>query len=235
MSMEEDPHAGASGGSGGDTQEPRVTIEENSASPETHEHEPVMPMEEDPYAGAPGTDGDSQEPHPAVEEGLENSDRPANLETHEHSGTVTIPDHRSCQAPRSPLSPSLTMTTSSSAKPAAGTSNRGRRPAGGVTGTDGLDQEAIQPDPIEPSEFDIGSDHPIRLPDLQTTQHFIDTLRTAVLEDTGMELDDIEQLRSPEPEHVLEDPSPLLRSLMLKWGYTVNPFDMVRVYDVISA
>ncbi|KAH8978595.1 hypothetical protein EDB86DRAFT_2757020, partial [Lactarius hatsudake] len=52
-----------------------------------------------------------------------------------------------------------------------------------------------------------------RLPDLQTTQHFIDALRTAVLEDTGMELDDIEQLRSPEPEHVLEDPSPLLRSL----------------------
>ncbi len=100
------------------------------------------------------------------------------------------------------------------------------------SGTDGLDcgmsgpswgpqdpvstmgQEDIQPDPIEAHGFDIGSDPmPIHLPDLQTMQSFIDALRTAALEDSGMELEDIEQLRSLEPECDLEDLSPLLRSL----------------------
>ncbi len=77
-----------------------------------------------------------------------------------------------------------------------------------------MGQEDIQPDPIEAHGFDVGSDPtPIHLPNLQTTQSFIDALRTAALEDSGMEPEDIEQLRSPEPECDLEDPSPLLRSL----------------------
>ena len=51
------------------------------------------------------------------------------------------------------------------------------------------------------------------LPDLQMTQAFIDTLRAAVLEGSGMKQEDIDNLRRPEPVESLDDLSPLLWSL----------------------
>ncbi|KAH8980909.1 hypothetical protein EDB83DRAFT_2189619, partial [Lactarius deliciosus] len=51
------------------------------------------------------------------------------------------------------------------------------------------------------------------LPDLQTTQQFVDMLRVAVLEDSGMCPQDINNLRNPGQEPELADPSPLLRSI----------------------
>ena len=42
------------------------------------------------------------------------------------------------------------------------------------------------------------------------TQAFIDTLRAAVLEGSGMKQEDIDNLRRPEPVESLDDLSPLL-------------------------
>ncbi|KAH9050331.1 hypothetical protein EDB87DRAFT_1696966 [Lactarius vividus] len=53
----------------------------------------------------------------------------------------------------------------------------------------------------------------IHMPDLQTTQEFIDLLRSSVLEDTGMLAEDVESLQNPEPGYEFVDSSPLLRSL----------------------
>ncbi len=72
-------------------------------------------------------------------------------------------------------------------------------------------QERIQPDPLDRSEDGDGT--PIHLPDLQTTQQFIDMLRVAVLEDSGMCPEDIENIRNPGHQPELADPSPLLRSI----------------------
>jgi hypothetical protein len=59
----------------------------------------------------------------------------------------------------------------------------------------------------------------VLLPNLQTTQGYINTLRAAVLEGSGMEQEDIDNLRRPEPVESLDDPSPLLRSL---WHFVNN-------------
>ena len=63
----------------------------------------------------------------------------------------------------------------------------------------------------EPTDDDPGS--AIRLPSLQTTQGFINALKVASLETSGLLAEDIESLRDPGPVLDLEDPSPLLRSL----------------------
>jgi hypothetical protein len=75
-------------------------------------------------------------------------------------------------------------------------------------------RESIRPDPLvrysDTSEDPGGS---IQLPKLETTQRFVDALRTVSLENSGMQPIDIENLRNPGPVLDLLDPSPLLRSL----------------------
>ena len=73
----------------------------------------------------------------------------------------------------------------------------------------------IQPDPLfeRPEDVDEGDNPVIHIPNLQTTQHFIDSLRVAKLEHSGMCREDIEILRNPVEESELVDPSPLLRSI----------------------
>ncbi|KAH8979255.1 hypothetical protein EDB92DRAFT_1778286, partial [Lactarius akahatsu] len=63
-------------------------------------------------------------------------------------------------------------------------------------------------------EEDAEEDHTndIHLPDLQTTQRFIQLLGAATLENSAMLPEDIESLRDPGPVD-LEESSPLLRSL----------------------
>ena len=51
-----------------------------------------------------------------------------------------------------------------------------------------------QPNHPDGGERDDGSSNVPLLPDLQMTQAFIDTLRTAVLESSGMEQEDIDKL-----------------------------------------
>ena len=74
----------------------------------------------------------------------------------------------------------------------------------------GADEDII-PDPLERDSDDTGP--VIYLPDLQTTQRFVDLLRTASLEETGMDPDDILNMRNPEAGFDLLDSSPLLRSI----------------------
>ena len=71
---------------------------------------------------------------------------------------------------------------------------------------------ALQPDDLNGLDLD-GNPASIELPKLQTTQSFIDLLRVAVLEGSGMHDDEIRGLREPGPEHELLDPSPLVRSV----------------------
>jgi hypothetical protein len=63
------------------------------------------------------------------------------------------------------------------------------------------------------TEDALGSNDTIHLPELQTTQDFIETLRVAVMEDTGMSEEDILDLRNPGPVDNFVDPSPLLQSV----------------------
>lgn len=81
---------------------------------------------------------------------------------------------------------------------------------GGDTARDG-----IQPDPLNerPEDVDEGDDPVIYIPNLQTTQRFVESLRMAKLEHSGMCREDIENLRNPAEETELIDPSPLLRSI----------------------
>ena len=72
--------------------------------------------------------------------------------------------------------------------------------------------ESMDPDPLEGLDLD-GNAASIQLPKLQTTQSFIDLIRVAVLEGSGMQDDDIVSLREPGPDRELLNPSPLLRSV----------------------
>ena len=74
-----------------------------------------------------------------------------------------------------------------------------------------LDPQTYRPDELTGLDSDRNSAS-IELPKLQTTQHFIDLLREAILEGSGMHNDDIKGLCEPGPEHELVDPSPLVRS-----------------------
>ena len=80
------------------------------------------------------------------------------------------------------------------------------------TGGVSLDPLAYRPDKLRGLDSD-GNPAGIELPKLQTTQRFIDLLREAVLEGSGMHDDDIKGLREPGPKHELVDPSPLVRSI----------------------
>jgi hypothetical protein len=82
----------------------------------------------------------------------------------------------------------------------------------GQGATDNGLREHIQPDPVERND-DNNETRTIHLPDLQTTQHFIDSLHTAVLDGAGMDPEDLENLCNPGPSLDLLDPSPLLRSI----------------------
>ena len=73
--------------------------------------------------------------------------------------------------------------------------------------------EHIKPDPLEQEPTEDDPCAIIWLPNLQTTQGFIEALRLASLKKSGMQPEDIENLRDPGPVLDLEDPSPLLRSL----------------------
>ena len=53
----------------------------------------------------------------------------------------------------------------------------------------------------------------IELPQLQIAQQYIDLLRSASLDSSGMQAEDILDLRNPGQEYTLVDPSPLLRSV----------------------
>src|SRR6266702_4656476 len=72
-------------------------------------------------------------------------------------------------------------------------------------------QDQDQPEPTEGAGGDPSTR--IHLPDLRTTQGFIDTLQNAALTDSGMEEDDIYNMRDPGPIEDFLDPSPLLRSV----------------------
>ena len=73
--------------------------------------------------------------------------------------------------------------------------------------------EHIEADPLEQEPTEDDPSAIIWLPNLQTTQGFIEALRLASLKKWGMQLEDIENLRDPGLVLDLEDPSPLLRSL----------------------
>ena len=79
--------------------------------------------------------------------------------------------------------------------------------------TEAGQRELIQPDPLVQEGDDEVSSSIIHLPDLQTTQQFVDALGLASLETSGMQEEDIDGLRDPGPVLDLKDPSPLLRSL----------------------
>ena len=80
--------------------------------------------------------------------------------------------------------------------------------AGGAS----LNPRTYRPDELRGLDSE-GHPASIELPKLQTTQQFIDLMREAVLESSGMHDDEIKALREPGPEHELLDPSPLVRSI----------------------
>jgi hypothetical protein len=77
----------------------------------------------------------------------------------------------------------------------------------------------------------------IRLPKLQTTQKFIDLLRTASLDDSGMDSEALETLRNPQPMIDLLDPSPILCSLrhfINNAGSSRDHFDNLRAIELLN-
>jgi hypothetical protein len=108
----------------------------------------------------------------------------------------------------------------------------GGSPAPSGSATPG-DHEDMRPDPAG----GIGEDEcttTVHLPDLRTAQQFINMLKSAVLEDTGMKAEDINDLRNPGPNQDLVDPSPLLRSLRHFINNTLSSrkhYEMMRVIE----
>ena len=72
---------------------------------------------------------------------------------------------------------------------------------------------SFEPDPLKQDPTDEDPSTTIHLPNLQTTQDFVDALRSASLEKSGMQLEDIDCLRDPGPVLDIKDLLPLLRSL----------------------
>ena len=92
----------------------------------------------------------------------------------------------------------------------------------GHSGAGGSDPNASEPphgpldtDRTADGEHEHGNNNtPCQLlPELQTTQDYIEALRIAVLKDSGMDHKDINCLQRPELVDSLDDPSPLLHSL----------------------
>ena len=69
----------------------------------------------------------------------------------------------------------------------------------------------IELDPLEWEEDGYADAASIPLPKLQMTQLFVNLLRSASLVNCGMDLDDILNMRNPEPGYDLVEPSSLLR------------------------
>jgi len=77
--------------------------------------------------------------------------------------------------------------------------------------TDPSHHQRIYPEPLVEQESNAEEQHPvIHLPELQTTQHFIDALKGASLDTSGMRHDDLISLHNPGLVMDLKDPSPLL-------------------------
>jgi hypothetical protein len=98
-------------------------------------------------------------------------------------------------------------------------------------------REQIKPEPLERAEDGEDIATTIHLPDLQTTQQFVDLLRIAVLEDSGMSIEDIENLRNPGQEPALVDPSPLLRSIrhfINNTGSSREHYDILREIELLN-
>ena len=95
----------------------------------------------------------------------------------------------------------------------------------------------IQPDPLEQDPTEYNPAFEITLPKLQTTQAFLDALRTSSLEHSGMHSEDINNLRNPGPVLDLVDPSPLLRSmrhLMNNAGSSRAHYDGIRDIELLN-
>ncbi|KAF8259775.1 hypothetical protein EI94DRAFT_1706830 [Lactarius quietus] len=80
------------------------------------------------------------------------------------------------------------------------TSNNDGNNVNDTVGNDNnVGNEDTQADPLADTDLDIGSDNVLRIvPNLQATQKFTDALRDAVLENLGMELEDLDHLQSLE-------------------------------------
>ena len=129
-----------------------------------------------------------------------------------------VPSRAPSPAPGSPPSASTRSPSPSSTPPDTGDLG-GPNDHAPVPGTNSLevggaslDPQTYRPDELRGLDSD-GNPASIELPKLQTTQRFIDLLREAVLEGSGMHDDEINGLREPGPEYELLDPSPLVRSV----------------------
>ena len=77
----------------------------------------------------------------------------------------------------------------------------------------GLDVHINYPDNQDTLSEPLDIVATIELPQLQMAQQYIDLLCAADLENSGMQPDEIDDLRNPGQDYTLVDPSPLLRSL----------------------
>jgi hypothetical protein len=97
--------------------------------------------------------------------------------------------------------------------------------------------EHVQPDSIEHCDDLEETVTVIHLPDLQTMQKFIEVLCVAVLDDSGMDTEDIENLRNPGPALDLLDPLPFLRSLrhfINNAGLSRDHYDNLRAIELLN-
>jgi hypothetical protein len=147
-------------------------------------------------------------------------ERQAGPHAQDGEGVPNTPPRAPSRAPSSELAPGGAQSIPSSPVPYDDTGGLDNSPASNVTSPAGrsalgaMSQELIQPEPLEGHDPEEGlRSTSIHLPDLQTTQHFVDSLCTAVLESSGMHDEDINSLCNPGPEHELVDPSPLLWSI----------------------
>ena len=95
----------------------------------------------------------------------------------------------------------------------------------------------LEPDPLEQEPTDEDPGVTVRLPNLQTTQEFINALKIASLETSGMQPEDIESLRDPSPVTDLKDPPPLLRSLrhfINNFGSSQAHYEGIREIELLN-
>ncbi|KAF8262074.1 hypothetical protein EI94DRAFT_1809337 [Lactarius quietus] len=107
--------------------------------------------------------------------------------------------------PSRPTDDDHTPVASGSGQATAAEQTTGSEPA--------RDREDIQPDPLADDTTEDDPAVVIPLLKLKATQDFIDTLKVASLETSGMQQDDIDSICDHSPVLDLEDPSPLLRLL----------------------
>ena len=103
--------------------------------------------------------------------------------------------------------PELDNTANGPSDSGTGIDTRVDSQTAGGSAAAGNDQEDIPPELQNHVAFTID------LPQLQTAQQYIDLLRSASLDSSAMQAEDIEDLRNPGQDYTLMDPSPLLRSV----------------------